>query len=52
MTEIVTAVYDLMGKLAEPCVDDDTVKEKVDALFEVSIIILRIYKYNFCWSEF
>ncbi|KAF2887379.1 hypothetical protein ILUMI_18794, partial [Ignelater luminosus] len=33
MTDIVTAVYDLMGKLAEPCIDEDTVKEKVDMLF-------------------
>ncbi|KAK5650171.1 hypothetical protein RI129_001200 [Pyrocoelia pectoralis] len=33
MTDIVTAVYDLMGKVAEPCIDDDTVKEKVDMLF-------------------
>lgn len=36
MTDIVTAVYELMGKLAEPCIDDDTVKEKVDLLFSVS----------------
>ncbi|KAK4882176.1 hypothetical protein RN001_005495 [Aquatica leii] len=33
MTDIVSAVYDLMGKLAEPSIDDDTVKEKVDMLF-------------------
>lgn len=39
MTDIVTAVYDLMGKLAEPCIDEDTVKEKVDMLFRVSYFI-------------
>ncbi|KAB0802646.1 hypothetical protein PPYR_04832, partial [Photinus pyralis] len=33
MTDIVTAVYDLMGKVSEPCIEDDTVKEKVDMLF-------------------
>ncbi|CAG9766905.1 unnamed protein product [Ceutorhynchus assimilis] len=34
MTDIVSSVYDLMGKLAEPCIDDDTVKEKVDRIFQ------------------
>ncbi|XP_022919783.1 A-type potassium channel modulatory protein KCNIP1 isoform X2 [Onthophagus taurus] len=34
MTDIVSAVYDLMGKLAEPCIDDDTVKEKVERIFQ------------------
>lgn len=36
MTDIVTAIYDLMGKLTEPCIEDDTVKEKVDRIFSVS----------------
>ena len=35
MTDIVTAIYDLMGKLAEPCIDDDTVKDKVERIFLV-----------------
>nr|CAD7589522.1 unnamed protein product [Timema genevievae] len=34
MTDIVSAIYDLMGKFAEPCVDDETVKEKVDRIFQ------------------
>ncbi|XP_030748772.1 Kv channel-interacting protein 1-like [Sitophilus oryzae] len=34
MTDIVSSVYDLMGKLAEPCIDEDTVKEKVDRIFQ------------------
>ncbi|XP_063221287.1 Kv channel-interacting protein 1-like [Bacillus rossius redtenbacheri] len=34
MTEIVSAIYDLMGKLAEPSVDDGTVREKVDRIFQ------------------
>ncbi|XP_045465681.1 Kv channel-interacting protein 1-like isoform X2 [Harmonia axyridis] len=34
MTDIVNAVYDLMGKVSEPCVDDNTVKEKVDRIFQ------------------
>lgn len=41
MTDIVSAIYDLMGKLAEPCVDDDTVKEKVDRIFQV---LYKTYK--------
>lgn len=35
MTEIVNAVYDLMGKIAEPMIDEDVVKEKVERLFQV-----------------
>lgn len=34
MTDIVSAIYDLMGKIAEPSVDDDTVKDKVDRIFK------------------
>ncbi|XP_045536039.1 Kv channel-interacting protein 4, partial [Papilio machaon] len=34
MTEIVTAIYDLMGKIVEPMIDDDAVREKVERLFQ------------------
>ncbi|XP_063909389.1 Kv channel-interacting protein 4 isoform X2 [Zophobas morio] len=34
MTDIVSAIYDLMGKVSEPSVDEDTVKEKVDRIFQ------------------
>ncbi|XP_057654180.1 Kv channel-interacting protein 4-like isoform X4 [Diorhabda carinulata] len=34
MTDIVSAIYDLMGKLAEPCIEEDTVKDKVDRIFQ------------------
>ncbi|CAH0720139.1 unnamed protein product, partial [Brenthis ino] len=34
MTEIVTAIYDLMGKIVEPTVDDEAVREKVERLFQ------------------
>ncbi|KAJ8984409.1 hypothetical protein NQ317_003992, partial [Molorchus minor] len=34
MTDIVTAIYDLMGKISEPCIDEDTIKEKVDRIFQ------------------
>lgn len=35
MTDIVSAVYDLMGKLTDPCIEDDTVKDKVERIFQV-----------------
>jgi hypothetical protein len=38
MTDIVTAIYELMGKFTEPCVDESTVKEKVDHIFQVNIL--------------
>ncbi|KDR10791.1 Kv channel-interacting protein 1-like [Zootermopsis nevadensis] len=34
MTDIVTAVYELMGKFTEPCVDETTVRDKVDCIFQ------------------
>ncbi|KAJ2951054.1 hypothetical protein O0L34_g5433 [Tuta absoluta] len=34
MTEIVNAVYDLMGRVLEPSVDDEIVQEKVERLFQ------------------
>lgn len=37
MTEIVTAIYDLMGKIVEPMIDDEVVREKVEKLFEVRV---------------
>lgn len=37
MTDIVTAIYELMGKLAEPCFDEETIKDKVDRIFQVRL---------------
>lgn len=36
MTDVVTAVYELMGKFTEPCVEETTVRDKVDCIFQVS----------------
>lgn len=44
MTEIVSAIYDLMGKIVEPIVDDDVVRDKVERLFQVNIISYYIFK--------
>lgn len=35
MTDIVTAVYELMGKFADPNLDREGVREKVDRMFQV-----------------
>ena len=37
MTEIVNAIYDLMGRIVEPMIDDEAVREKVERLFQVII---------------
>ncbi|KAG7298782.1 hypothetical protein JYU34_017213, partial [Plutella xylostella] len=34
MTEIVTAIYDLMGKIVEPLLEEDVVLQKVERLFQ------------------
>nr|CAI5829596.1 unnamed protein product [Callosobruchus analis] len=38
MTDIVTAIYDLMGKMVEPSIEECTVKERVDRIFEVGTL--------------
>lgn len=38
MTEIVTAIYDLMGKIVEPLLEEDVVLQKVERLFQVNIV--------------
>jgi Ca2+-binding EF-hand superfamily protein len=38
MTDVVTAIYELMGKFTEPCVDESTVKDKVERIFQVTIL--------------
>jgi hypothetical protein len=43
MTDIVTAIYELMGKFTEPCVDESTVRDKVDRIFQVIILSPREY---------
>lgn len=37
MTDIVTAVYELMGKFSDPNMDHEGVREKVDRMFQVWI---------------
>ncbi|OAD54641.1 Kv channel-interacting protein 2 [Eufriesea mexicana] len=44
MTDIVTAVYELMGKFADPTLDHEGVREKVDRMFQSSRGTLKIYK--------
>ena len=35
MMDIVSAIYDMMGKFAEPMIDEDTTKEHVEKVFQV-----------------
>lgn len=46
MTDIVTAVYELMGKFADPNLDHEGVREKVDRIFQVWIFFLSYYSFN------
>lgn len=38
LTEIVSSVYDLMGKVVDSNLDDDIVQEKVERIFQVKFI--------------
>ena len=35
MMDIVSAIYDMMGKFAEPMVNEDTTQDHVDKVFQV-----------------
>lgn len=41
MTDIVSAVYDLMGKFSEPTLEEGAVATKVDRIFQVSTYVMR-----------
>lgn len=40
MTDIVSAIYEMMGRFSEPMVDENTTKEHVERVFHVSSIQL------------
>ena len=40
MLDIVTAIYAMMGKFAEPCFDEQTAREHVERIFLVCIILM------------
>ena len=35
MLDIVSAIYDMMGRFAEPCIDEHTAREHVERVFMV-----------------
>jgi len=37
MMDVVTAIYDMMGRCAEPLIDEHTTREHVDKIFQVLI---------------
>ena len=39
MLDIVSAVYDLMGKFAEPSINEHTARDHVDRVFQVNVIV-------------
>ena len=42
MTDIVTAVYELMGKFADPNLNHEGVREKVDRMFQVRFLFYQL----------
>lgn len=40
MTEVMTSVYELMGKVPEGCKEENQIKEKVENVFKVLIILI------------
>ena len=54
MTDIVTAIYNLMGHPVEEKIDDDRIKAKVDRIFDVSRSVLlgtQTYDLHFLWRK-
>lgn len=43
MTDIVTAVYELMGRLPDEIADEEKVKQKVERIFQVRILYYYYY---------
>lgn len=41
MFDIVTSIYDMMGKFAEPAIDDSTTRDHVDRVFQVFLIAVH-----------
>ncbi|KAJ8317244.1 hypothetical protein KUTeg_005148 [Tegillarca granosa] len=39
MLDIVSAIYEMMGRLTEPLIDENTTKEHVDKVFQVCIVM-------------
>lgn len=44
MTDIVTAIYELMGRLPDTCPDEEKIKEKVDRVFQVNMDFKFFYR--------
>lgn len=51
MTEIVSAIYDLMGRIVDPAADEEIVRDKVERLFQVNgSDFLVTYKIAQAWD--
>jgi Ca2+-binding EF-hand superfamily protein len=51
MTEVMTSVYELMGKVSEGCKEENQIKAKVENMFKVSRELFRFCVY-LLWSGF
>lgn len=40
MLDIVSAIYDMMGRFSEPSVDETTTRDHVDKVFQVNLVSL------------
>lgn len=43
MTEVMTSVYELMGKVSEGCKEENQIKAKVENMFKVMSCLLRLF---------
>lgn len=39
MTEVMTSVYELMGKVSEGCKEENQIKAKVEKMFKVKALV-------------
>lgn len=44
MYDIVSAIYDMMGKFADPVIDEHTAKDHVERVFQVSCCTILTYE--------
>ena len=49
LLDVVSAIYDLMGKYAEPVITPDTAREHADRVFQVIIPPSRSYHLSLQW---
>jgi hypothetical protein len=46
MTEVMTSVYELMGKVSEGCKEENQIKAKVENMFKVNRKAFKVHPFN------